>query len=191
MREMSLHPRHSHLSGGGHVHSGSAIGCELGSWNIPPHMQPNMTVTNTAYPSDVADHGGFDATYSGVASSSAEVSLDDHGQSVPTIGYNAQQAVYSTSPPDASEEVQRLQRRIHELECELNRSRSTIENLCNTIVSSGLTIASPFCHAHRKQICSLNHICAWHGSHREHRAYPPRNAPPGHLNSNCTACTCE
>ncbi|TFL00725.1 hypothetical protein BDV98DRAFT_604953 [Pterulicium gracile] len=38
--------------------------------------------------------------------------------------------------------------------------------------------------------CSLNRagnaLCAWHDSRRERRAYPPRMAPPGHLNCGCT-----
>ncbi|EIN08793.1 hypothetical protein PUNSTDRAFT_102284 [Punctularia strigosozonata HHB-11173 SS5] len=41
-----------------------------------------------------------------------------------------------------------------------------------------------------KQFCSLNRagnaLCAWHDSRRERRAYPPRNAPPGHLNCGCS-----
>ncbi|KAF8886582.1 hypothetical protein BD779DRAFT_1441568 [Infundibulicybe gibba] len=43
-----------------------------------------------------------------------------------------------------------------------------------------------------RMFCSLNRagnaLCAWHDSRRERRAYPPRNAPPGHLNC---GCTCE
>ncbi|KAH7924703.1 hypothetical protein BV22DRAFT_1047280 [Leucogyrophana mollusca] len=38
--------------------------------------------------------------------------------------------------------------------------------------------------------CSLNRagnaLCSWHDSRRERRAYPPRMAPPGHLNCGCT-----
>ncbi|QRV81972.1 hypothetical protein RhiJN_09987 [Ceratobasidium sp. AG-Ba] len=41
-----------------------------------------------------------------------------------------------------------------------------------------------------KRFCSLNRagnaLCAWHDSRRERRAYPPRMAPPGHLNCGCT-----
>jgi hypothetical protein len=41
-----------------------------------------------------------------------------------------------------------------------------------------------------KKFCSLNRagnaLCAWHDSRRERRAYPPRMAPPGHLNCGCT-----
>lgn len=41
-----------------------------------------------------------------------------------------------------------------------------------------------------RQFCSLNRagnaLCAWHDSRRERRAYPPRMAPPGHLNCGCT-----
>ena len=205
MGAMSLHPRQSHSSRSGHAYSGNT-GNELGSWNAPPHMPPNMTVamSNTAYPG-VAGHGGFGVTYPGVASSTnAEISVGDYGQSTPAIGYGAQQAAYSASPSsssDANDEVQRLRRRVHELERELNRSKSTIDNLRNTMVSSGLPIASPSQTASfqsswrartdaRKQIyCSLNRagnaLCAWHDSRRERRAYPPRNAPPGHLNCGC------
>jgi len=31
-----------------------------------------------------------------------------------------------------------------------------------------------------------NALCAWHDSRRERRVYPPRMAPPGHLNCGCT-----
>ena len=41
-----------------------------------------------------------------------------------------------------------------------------------------------------RAFCSLNRagnaLCAWHDSRRERRAYPPRMAPPGHLNCGCT-----
>lgn len=41
-----------------------------------------------------------------------------------------------------------------------------------------------------KLYCSLNRagnaLCAWHDSRRERRAFPPRMAPPGHLNCGCT-----
>jgi len=172
-------------------------------------MQPNVTVamSNTAYPG-VAGHGGLGMTYPGVAGSNAEIPLGDYssavGQSNPVIGYEAQVA-YSASPSSSSsldDEVQRLRRRVHELERELNRSRSTIENLRNTRTSSGLPVASSSqlasfqsswharTEARKRVYCSLNRagnaLCAWHDSRRERRAYPPRNAPPGHLNCGCT-----
>ncbi|THH17317.1 hypothetical protein EW146_g3480 [Bondarzewia mesenterica] len=41
-----------------------------------------------------------------------------------------------------------------------------------------------------KMLCSLNRagnaLCAWHDTRRERRAYPPRMAPPGHLNCGCS-----
>jgi hypothetical protein len=41
-----------------------------------------------------------------------------------------------------------------------------------------------------RKFCSLNRagnaLCAWHDSRRERRAYPPRMAPPNHLNCGCT-----
>ncbi|EGO29350.1 hypothetical protein SERLADRAFT_433341 [Serpula lacrymans var. lacrymans S7.9] len=44
--------------------------------------------------------------------------------------------------------------------------------------------------ARTRLFCSLNRagnaLCAWHDSRRERRAYPPRMAPPGHLNCGCT-----
>jgi hypothetical protein len=44
--------------------------------------------------------------------------------------------------------------------------------------------------ARKREFCSLNRagnaLCAWHDSRRERRAYPPRMAPPGHLNCGCT-----
>lgn len=44
--------------------------------------------------------------------------------------------------------------------------------------------------ARTRLLCSLNRagnaLCAWHDSRRERRAYPPRMAPPGHLNCGCT-----
>jgi len=204
MGEISLHPWQSHS---GHVYSGSTIGSEIDPSNTLPHMQPNMTVPmiNTAYP-DVAGNGGF-GSMTVAGSSNAEIFLGDYGQSTPAIGFGAEHVTYSASPSsssDASDEVRRLRQRIHELERELNQSRSTIENLRNTMASSDLPIASssqtasfqsPSWHAHteaRKQIfCSLNRagnaLCAWHDPHRKCRAYPPRNAPPGHLN----CCTYE
>jgi len=200
MGEMSLHPWQSHS---GHVYSGSTIGSEIGPSNTVPHMPPTMTMSDTAYP-DVAGNGGFGMTVAG--SSHAEIFLGDYGQSTPTIGFGAEHVTCSGPPSsssDASDEVRRLRQRIHELERELNQSRSTIENLRNTMVSSDLPIASssqtasfqsPFWHARaeaRKQICcSLNRagnaLCAWHDPHRKCRAYPLRNAPPGHLSCNCT-----
>jgi len=203
MSSSSLHPWQSHS---GHVYSGSTIGSEIGPCNTLPHMQPNMTVpmSNTAYP-DVAGHGGFGST-TVAGSSNTEIFLGDYGQSTPAIGFGAEHVTYSAWPSsssDASDEVRRLRQRIHELERELNRSRSTIENLRNTMASSDLPIASssqttsflsPSWHARaeaRKQICcSLNRaenaLCAWHDPHRKCRAHPLRNAPPGHLNCSCT-----
>ncbi len=44
--------------------------------------------------------------------------------------------------------------------------------------------------ARTRLFCSLNRagnaLCAWHDSRRERRAYPPRMAPPGHLNCGCS-----
>jgi len=200
MGEMSLHPWQSQS---GHVYSGSTIGSEIGQCNTLPHMPPNTTMSNTAYP-DVAGNGGFGMTVAG--SSNAEIFLGEYGQSTPAIGFGAEHVTYSASPSssDASDEVRRLRQRIHELERELNRSKSTVENLRNTMVLSDLPIASssqtayfqsPSCHAHteaRQQIfCSLNRagsaLCAWHDPHRKCRAYPPRNPLPG---QNCS-CTYE
>jgi len=198
MGEM-LHPWQSQS---GHVYSGSTVGSEIGQCNTLPHMPPNTTMSNTAYP-DVAGNGGFGMTLAG---SNAEIFLGDYGQSTPAIGFGAEHVTYSAWPSsssDASDEMRRLRQRIHELERELNRSKSTIENLRNTMASSDLPIASssqtasfqsPSWHAHtearQQTFCSLNRagnaLCAWHDLHRKCRAYPPRNLPPGHLNCSCT-----
>ena len=205
MGEMSLHPWQSQS---GHVYSGSTIGSEIGPCNTVPHMPPNMTMSDTAYPDtaypNVAGKGGFGMTVAG--SSNAEIFLGDYGQSTPAIGFGAEHVTYSAWPSsssDASDEVRRLRQRIHELEREINRSKSTIEILRNMMASSDLPIASssqtasfqsPSWHARaeaRKQIgCSLNRagnaLCAWHDPHRKCRAHSLRNAPPGHLNCSCT-----
>ena len=114
----------------------------------------------------------------------------------------------SHSPHSKDEEIMRLHQRIRELELVNNSSRQRIREL-ETEVSRGVYpggLPSPLptpqppptfdeewrarTDARVKLLCSLNRagnaLCAWHDSRRERRAYPPRMAPPGHLNCGCS-----
>ncbi|KAH9852472.1 hypothetical protein C2E23DRAFT_868631 [Lenzites betulinus] len=106
------------------------------------------------------------------------------------------------------DENRRLQQRIRQLELVNESSRRRIKEL-EAEVSRGAypgglptPLPTPQPHATflqewhvrteaRKQtFCSMNRagnaLCAWHDSRRERRVFPPRNAPPGHLNCGCT-----
>ncbi|PIL27643.1 hypothetical protein GSI_10795 [Ganoderma sinense ZZ0214-1] len=115
---------------------------------------------------------------------------------------------HSHSPHSKDEEIFRLHQRIRELELVNDSSRQRIREL-ETEVSRGVYpggLPSPLptpqppptfneewrarTDARVKMFCSLNRagnaLCAWHDSRRERRAYPPRMAPPGHLNCGCS-----
>ena len=115
---------------------------------------------------------------------------------------------HSHSPHSKDEEILRLHQRIRELELVNDSSRQRIREL-ETEVSRGVYpggLPSPLptpqppptfneewrarTDARVKMFCSLNRagnaLCAWHDSRRERRAYPPRMAPPGHLNCGCS-----
>lgn len=112
------------------------------------------------------------------------------------------------------EEVRALKARIRELEQGYRSAREKIKELEAQVAratyggmqSSGSALSSPISppsvsesfneewrartEARVKLFCSLNRagnaLCAWHDSRRERRAHPPRMAPPGRLNCDCT-----
>ncbi|GBE87533.1 hypothetical protein BKA93DRAFT_816616 [Sparassis latifolia] len=114
------------------------------------------------------------------------------------------------------DEVRRLQQKVHELELinesarqrmkELEREASRGGYRAGGSSSAASALPSPVqtptlppgmqenwrarTDARTKIFCSLNRagnaLCAWHDSRRERRAFPPRMAPPGHLNCGCT-----
>ncbi|KAI0777283.1 hypothetical protein BD413DRAFT_609671 [Trametes elegans] len=109
---------------------------------------------------------------------------------------------------DLKEENRCLQQRIHELEIVNQSARRRVRQLEQEVSRSAYPggLPSPMntpqatptfdqewharTEARKKLLCSLNRagnaLCAWHDSRRERRAYPPRMAPPGHLNCGCT-----
>jgi len=95
------------------------------------------------------------------------------------------------SDDQADDEVNRLRRRVRELELECARNRSIIESLRPSPSSSFQESWRARTAARKLIFCSPNRagnaLCAWHDSRRERRAFAPRQAPPGFLNCGCTA----
>ncbi|KAF9530050.1 hypothetical protein CPB83DRAFT_851499 [Crepidotus variabilis] len=225
---ISSHSRQSHSPVS--IHSGHYTGNtqnhDLNSWNPQTHMSTQMSM---AYPG-VAGHGGMFnisgtvdmplADYSSSRNSPDSGSpgspeyhqnFDPYGRGpMAQQGNNGMTFVgpvptypshQSTSPSGSREDdVQRLRRRVQDLERELMNSKTSMDAMRASIASSGLPTppnSAAFQSSwrsrteSRKRIyCSLNRagnaLCAWHDSRRERRAYPPRNAPPGYLNCGCT-----
>jgi hypothetical protein len=111
------------------------------------------------------------------------------------------------------EELRFLRNRVRELEIEKETANRRVRELHAALATgypqtgihpSGLPSPTPSPHntdafqeswnvrtnVRIRTFCSLNRagnaLCAWHDSRRERRAYPPRMAPPGHLNCGCT-----
>ncbi|CAE6456701.1 unnamed protein product [Rhizoctonia solani] len=80
-----------------------------------------------------------------------------------------------------------LQLRVVELESEKNKEPSETDKSLSPEFQRSWDARTE---ARVKRFCSLNRagnaLCAWHDSRRERRSYPPRMAPPGHLNCGCT-----
>lgn len=119
-------------------------------------------------------------------------------------------------PSSQEDDVRALKNRIRELELINDSARQRVKELEHEVARGGHSnihassssgglpspAASPVTstsfqegwrsrtEARKKLFCSLNRagnaLCAWHDSRRERRAYPPRMAPPGHLNCGCT-----
>ncbi|CAE7078399.1 unnamed protein product [Rhizoctonia solani] len=79
-----------------------------------------------------------------------------------------------------------LQLRVVELENEKNKDEPVDKSITPAFQQSWDNRTD----ARIKRFCSLNRagnaLCAWHDSRRERRSFPPRMAPPGHLNCGCT-----
>ena len=121
--------------------------------------------------------------------------------------------VRSSMRKESAEELRFLRNRVRELEIEREAANRRLHELHagmtpgysqTGIHPSGLPSPVPNPHnvdtsqesrnartnARIRTFCSLNRagnaLCAWHDPRRERRAYPPRMAPPGHLNCGCT-----
>ncbi|ELU45151.1 hypothetical protein AG1IA_00820 [Rhizoctonia solani AG-1 IA] len=83
-----------------------------------------------------------------------------------------------------------LQLRVVELESEKNKDSTDNVQSDNAVSPDFQRSWDARTEARIKRFCSLNRagnaLCAWHDSRRERRSFPPRMAPPGHLNCGCT-----
>ncbi|CAE6446578.1 unnamed protein product [Rhizoctonia solani] len=80
-----------------------------------------------------------------------------------------------------------LQLRVVELESEKNKDEPVVDKSVSPAFQQSWDARTE---SRVKRFCSLNRagnaLCAWHDSRRERRSFPPRMAPPGHLNCGCT-----
>jgi len=133
--------------------------------------------------------------------------------SLPLTGPHSAPVRGSVRKETMDEELRVLRNRIRELEIEKETANRRVRDLHAAmgtgypqtgIHPSGLPSPAPNppntdalqeswdarTSARIRTFCSLNRagnaLCAWHDSRRERRAYPPRMAPPGHLNCGCT-----
>ena len=133
--------------------------------------------------------------------------------SLPLAGPHSAPVRSSIRKESVEEELRFLRNRVRELELEKETANRRLREFHATITPgypqtgihpTGLpsSIQSPpnvgafqeswnvRTNARIRTFCSLNRagnaLCAWHDSRRERRAYPPRMAPPGHLNCGCT-----
>ena len=134
-------------------------------------------------------------------------------QSLPLTGPHSAPVRSSLRKERVEEELRLLRNRVRELEIEKEAANRRVRELHATMTPryqqtgihpSGLSSPAPNppnmdtsqeswnarTNARIRTFCSLNRagnaLCAWHDSRRERRAYPPRMAPPGHLNCGCT-----
>ena len=133
--------------------------------------------------------------------------------SLPPTGSHSAPVRGSVRKETVEEELRFLRNRVRELEIEKETANRRIREL-HTAMTAGYPqmgihpsgIPSPVpnppnmdafqeswkarTNARIRTFCSPNRagnaLCAWHDSRRERRAYPPRMAPPGHLNCGCT-----
>lgn len=136
----------------------------------------------------------------------------------PDVDHHRSSSARINSPrvQDLVAENSQLQRRIRQLEAELNASRSGYNGYSPSGSSAHMSPMLPMTPspqmsgqppsypisdefraswearraARVKRFCALNRagnsLCSWHDSRRERRQYPARNAPPGILNCGCT-----
>lgn len=144
-------------------------------------------------------------------STSAPPDIVPPSMSLPSTGPHSAPVRSSARKETAEEELKFLRSRVRELEIEREVANRRIRELQvampvdypqTGIQPSGLPVPNPptmdgfqeswnaRTDARTRTFCSLNRagnaLCAWHDSRRERRAYPPRMAPPGHLNCGCT-----
>jgi len=133
--------------------------------------------------------------------------------SLPLTGPHSAPVRSSMRKETVEEELRFLRNRVRELEIETETANRRVRELHAALAAgypptgihpSGLPSSVPNppnmdafqeswnarTNARIRKYCSLNRagnaLCAWHDSRRERRAYPPRMAPPGHLNCGCT-----
>lgn len=158
-------------------------------------------------------HGGFDPTIPGSFPNRSPESISppstlpdnftSYGSSLggPDSPHSAASympgGAYSGGSVDLGRE--QLLERVRLLEARHEQQQAEIRNLSDALARrAGPGVPTPAFQrewqartdARIRQFCALNRagnaLCAWHDSRRERRAYPPRMAPPGHLNCGCT-----
>ncbi|KAF8804732.1 hypothetical protein BYT27DRAFT_6696103 [Phlegmacium glaucopus] len=174
-------------------------------WNI--NTQPSMGIPNmnlSTYP-PVSGHENLSFTQmsSSFPLSPHSPNYQDHhysqGHSSTQLSGNngmSYQGVSPYLPPSTpsndqgDDEVNRLRRRVRELELECTRNRSIIASLRPSPSPSFQESWRSRTESRKRIFCSLNRagnaLCAWHDSRRERRVYAPRQAPAGFLNCGCT-----
>lgn len=156
----------------------------------------NLSTRNES-PESISPHsphypGGFDYSSHAIPSQSGAIGY-------PNMGYSTHSSEERLS---ADEELQRLRRKVRELELQCSHLKSNLATVRGNNAAHGSRMPNPArtpafqqawqarTEARKRMFCSLNRagnaLCAWHDSRRERRAFPPRNAPPGFLNCGCT-----
>jgi len=147
------------------------------------------------------------------AATSAPPKIVPPSMSLPLTGPHFAPVRNSLRKETAEEELRFLRNRVRELEMEKEVTNRRVRELHNAMAAgyqqtgihpSGLPspVSDPpnadafqeswkaRTEARIRTFCSLNRagnaLCAWHDSRRERRVYPPRMAPPDHLNCGCT-----
>lgn len=102
----------------------------------------------------------------------------------PSTQYHPQIIVNSQGLEATETELKTLQRRLRDLEIELERTKS------QRLLGIPPPDRQERTRFREQKFCSLNRagnaLCAWHDSRRERRLYPPRMAPYRTLNCGCT-----